>query len=453
MFGPRLVRINREPNASDSSGGAANAQPSTDQSSGASTGAVAGNDNPAAVVSGNQSQWTTEGTQNQTASSAPNFKEIGDRLNKGEILSDEELSGYQDYLKDGSFDKDHPDTNDEEVEETDEGKETVPEEKDEKEGDKKEEENSDPILEAMRLTGAKKAEDLPVLIKGLRDAMTASGGELGSKVKTLGSALETQHNIMLGVANGDPGALAEFKRITGKDFNASASVAPKQETADDSIQELDTMIASLETSLMTDEEVGDSLDPVMARKQNESIKMQLRLAKMNHQALTKNKQLQDENLRQQTYERAYEKTVSDLGALAENFKDVYGITAKDVRSMISTFEKEQILHPKFAQLKETFDLALERGISFEDAHKIRFFDKKVNVAPIVSEALKNQRNKLLSQPNPNSISQQNNNAEEVVTMETYKSWINNGFPDKYMTDSGVDLNLLPKNIKKQIGLA
>lgn len=445
-----LVRLNREPNATDAGGGAANAQPSTSGDVGASAGASQN------AVGQSDSQVSQGGSQQPA--SAHNFKELGDRLNRGEILSDDEHSAFMESLTNGEYDKQAKDGKADDGDDSNSAANPDKNGQNEENKDKKQDDpDYDPLFEAMQLTGAKEAKDLPGLIKGLRDSMNASGGKLGDQVKSLTQAVETQHSIFLGLANGDPAAFAEFQRVTGKQFPGAhaANVQSDQAKASDQIDELGALIGELEQSIMTEEQVNDSLDPEATRRSNNALKAQLRLAKINHEKLNSISKIHEENLAKATNERAREAVYGDLISLAATYADDYnGVSAADVRKYIGLFETNDVVHPKIAPLVETLRYAVDNNMSFDAAHKVLHFDKKTNHNHIVKQALAEQRNKLLNQQPPNSISQRNNGGDVVVTMEEVQGWLNgNGrIPDQYMGENGLDMSKLPKNIQKQIGL-
>lgn len=97
-----------------------------------------------------------------------------------------------------------------------------------------------PLEAALKLVGAKDASELPEKIKGLQQAMTASGGKLGEQVKSLQSRLtaETQgfKALLADVVAGVPEALDYAQKQLGLDLSskrqAPAAAAPVDEFGD-----------------------------------------------------------------------------------------------------------------------------------------------------------------------------------------------------------------------------
>lgn len=164
-------------------------------------------------------------------------QELEQRLREGGEVQDEELEGYDEWVKSGKPTPEPDDVKPDEKEDKElEAKE--PEagsevDSSESEEEVQSEEEIKSLTEAMKAVGAKTVDELPAKIQGLRSQLGKQGGELGTQLKEAQQQNQNMAKLMEDLIAGKPEAIQHVQQIHPdfKGVQVSTPTTP-QETKD-----------------------------------------------------------------------------------------------------------------------------------------------------------------------------------------------------------------------------
>jgi hypothetical protein len=188
--------------------------------------------------------------------------------------------------------------------------------------------------------------------------------------------------VLLGLSQGDPAALAAFKQITGQDFGGGRAGSPAAEPAPATAA---PTASGLDSFLLPDDVIQNSVDPQLGQAYNERIKALVGAFRGEIDSIKK--RLSDEvapvvNESRKAKEMSKiaeirSRVIDDMQRVAEAHAEDYGLTGIPTRELIEAYFKDTANpDPRLAELLETTRLVADGRVNdLEDAHRLRFFDK------------------------------------------------------------------------------
>jgi hypothetical protein len=298
----------------------------------------------------------------------------------------------------------------------------------------------DDLVQAMKLVGAKNVSELASKTKELRDFMNSKGGQDGQEKIRLANETAQLRDLLTRSLNGDQTAIAEANKITGR----NPSVIPLQQ---DSLSE---SIKDAKSSLFTEDEINNAIDPEMMRKVNDQQKSSI--ARM--EALERQNALLEGVHKQATMakevERATDQIVTDLVSLVERYPDQYKPKTGDLRKMINDY-KEGVTDPRFDKVAKTFEYMVKNSCSLEMAHRFLSFEELSNPTQKILAAKRETRERLEGRPTTVQVAGRASGNDAIISQDDVNGWIKNDtIPAEFMTETG--LNITHPKLRHLLGI-
>ena len=270
------------------------------------------------------------------------------RFEAGETLSEAEMEAYENAIMAGTKSEENPE-------------EAQPEEPGEDEpaqGDEGGKTQVAPELEAaMKETGAKTVEELPVKVRALRAALSQQGQQVSQATK-----------LLTDLAEGKPEAIAHFEKISGKPFPIQG-----QGQGQGQPQQFETPAGLTQEMFIPQELIDASLEPEVLKAINANIS---RVLKSQAEAMSPYIKQMEEARVAADLERTRSRVTDNLVEIASKYSDVYGAAGAGVRDLVAQYVSTGVVDPRIEPLIETAQYMLQNNLpSIEAAHKVLHFDK------------------------------------------------------------------------------
>lgn len=302
------------------------------------------------------------------------------------------------------------------------------------EGQKLEAEKVSVPDEILKKVGAKSIAELGPKLDGLLEKLKEFNNErgaTGSKIKEfetqkagLEGALQNQHNLLLGVLNGDPKAIEQAQAIMGK---AGIKVEAKAKAPD--FSEFGIKPEDLENAVDA---------PVIKGLMGHITKLQTRL----EEALSRADSVVSTVTTKAAQDQAWSGVVNEFAEVGDKFFADQGLRASAVRQLMRQWKEDGQPPEAIKPLVELAQYADKEGVSLERAYKLREFDQlpqrlnKQGKAPIAKPTVG------MSDKQGKAV--QNDTHREFSGPQLEKIWKTGEFPSSWKTGDELDFSKIPE---------
>lgn len=302
-------------------------------------------------------------------------------------------------------------------------------------GDSKEPEPEKSVIpeDILKKVGAKSTAELGPKIDGLLSKLKEFNderGTTGSKLKEFEqkqaqneNALQNQHNLLVGVLNGDQKAIEQARQIMEKN---GIKVNPKTQQ-------------SFEDFGFSAEDLENAVDAPVIKGMASYIK---KLESKLEQALSKADEVTQTITAKSASDEAWRGVVNEFAEVGEKFFADQGLRGPAVRQLMRQWKEDGQPPEAIKPLVELAKYADEQGVSLEKAFKLKDYDElprrlqnKTTKAPIAkpSVGLSDKQGKAV----------QNNTHREYSGAQLEQMWKTGNFPSGWMVGDQIDPTKVP----------
>lgn len=301
-------------------------------------------------------------------------------------------------------------------------------------GEKPEAEKVSVPDEILKKVGAKSIAELGPKLDGLLETLKEFNNErgaTGSKIKEfetqkagLEGALQNQHNLLLGVLNGDQRAIEQAQAIMGK---AGIKVEAKAKAPDFSKYGINP------------EDLENAVDaPVIKGLLGVINKLESRL----DGALSKADEAVSTITTKAAQDTAWSSVVNEFAEVGDKFFADKGLRASAVRQLMRQWKEDGTPPDAIKPLVELAQFADKEGVTLERAYKLREFDQ-------LPQRLNRQGKAPIAKPTVGMSDKmgkavQNDTHREFSGPQLEKIWKTGEFPSTWKTGDELDFSKIPE---------
>lgn len=305
------------------------------------------------------------------------------------------------------------------------------------EGEKPEAEKVSVPDEILKKVGAKSIAELGPKVDGLLKQLKEFNderGATGSKIKEfetqkagLEGALQNQHNLLLGVLNGDQRAIEQAKAIMGK---AGIKVEAKAKAPD------------FANFGIKPEDLENAVDaPVIKGLMGYVSKLEAQL----QEALGRADEVVKTVTTKTAQDSAWSSVVNEFAEVGEKFFADKGLRASAVRQLMRQWKEDGTPPEAIKPLVELSQYADKEGVNLEKAYKLREFES-------LPQRLNRQGKSPIAKPSvglsdKQGSAVQNNSHREYSGPQLEKMWQSGEFPEKWTTNGAMDVSKMPEYVQ------